>query len=506
MVLTRQGMLRFWNSTKNFQFEFCGLSETLRRRLRTFPCKLRRAVALRNGEGEMNFSELQANQSKRQSIAIVGTGISGLACAWLLSRNHRVTVFEADARIGGHSHTVDAEFKDAKIAVDTGFIVYNEPCYPNLTKLFETLGVATAPADMSFAVSLEGGGYEYAGKDFAGLFAQPGNIFKPRFWSMIRDLLRFYREAIRDLPTMGEQTLDAYLTAHKYGAPFRDDHLYPMAAAIWSTPALDVGKQPAATFVRFCENHGLLRLTGRPQWRTVVGGSRAYVKRLTEPYADGIEASRPIVSVLRDEDGVELVDASGGRQRFDAVVIAAHADQALKMLAAPSDAERRLLGAFRYARNEAVLHTDASLMPRRRAAWAAWNYLSDGAGADRRLSVTYWMNRLQPLGAAAPPLFVTLNPLRQPEPESVVRSDVYEHPQFNSETMRAQQQLWSLQGQNNTWFCGAWFGAGFHEDGLQSGLAVAEDLGGFPRPWTAKDADGRIHRLPLAKSRERAPA
>ena len=250
----------------------------------------------------MNFSELQANQSKTQSIAIVGTGISGLACAWLLSRNHRVTVFEADARIGGHSHTVDAQFKDAKIAVDTGFIVYNEPCYPNLTRLFETLGVATAPADMSFAVSLEGGGYEYAGKDFAGLFAQPGNIFKPRFWSMMRDLLRFYREAIRRPADHGRADAGRYLAAHRYGAPFRDDHLYPMAAAIWSTPALDVGKQPAATFVRFCENHGLLRLTGRPQWRTVVGGSRAYVERLTEPYADRIEVSRPIVSVLRDGD------------------------------------------------------------------------------------------------------------------------------------------------------------------------------------------------------------
>jgi uncharacterized protein len=451
----------------------------------------------------MNFSELR---TKAQSIAIVGTGISGLSCAWLLSRNHRVTVFEADARIGGHSHTVDASFKQAEVAVDTGFIVYNEPCYPNLTKLFETLGVATAPADMSFAVSLEGGGYEYAGKDFAGLFAQPGNILKPRFWSMLRDLLRFYRDATRDLPTMGEQTLDDYLTAHNYGAAFRDDHLYPMAAAIWSTPALDVGKQPAATFVRFCENHGLLRLTGRPQWRTVVGGSRAYVKRLTEPYADRIAVSRPIVLILRDGSGVELVDASGGRQRFDAVVIAAHADQALKMLAAPSKAERKLLGVFRYAHNDAVLHTDASLMPRRKAAWAAWNYLSDGAGADRRLSVTYWMNRLQPLGAAAPPLFVTLNPLRPPRPDSLVRSDIYEHPQFNSETMRAQQELWSLQGQSNTWFCGAYFGAGFHEDGLQAGLAVAEDLGGFQRPWTTPHADGRINRLPPAKRRERAPA
>jgi predicted NAD/FAD-binding protein len=447
----------------------------------------------------------QVQSSAVRSIAVVGSGISGLACAWLLHRAHRVTVFEADARVGGHSNTVQARIDGADIAVDTGFIVYNEPCYPNLTRLFAELKVATAPTDMSFAVSLEGGAYEYAGKDLPGLFAQPGNILKPRFWSMIRDLLRFYREAPRDRDAMGEQTLDDYLAAHGYGAAFRDDHLYPMAAAIWSTPAIDVGGQPAANFVRFCENHGLLRILGRPQWRTVAGGSKVYVAKLTEPFAKRIETARPIVSILRDAEGVELIDASGGRQRFDAVVIAAHADQALKMLAAPSEAERRLLGAFRYGRNEAVLHRDVTLMPRRRAAWAAWNYLSDGSGPERRLSVTYWMNQLQPLGAA-PPLFVTLNPLRAPAPETVVQSQTYEHPQFTRETMRAQKDLWDLQGQNKTWFCGAYFGAGFHEDGLQAGLAAAEDLGGVPRPWTAPDADGRICRKPLAPVRERAPA
>ena len=335
---------------------------------------------------------------QRRSIAIVGTGISGLACAWLLNRNHDVTVFEADGRIGGHSHTVAARLDGVEVAVDTGFIVYNEPCYPNLTRLFDALGVGTVETDMSFAVSLDGGDYEYAGKDLAGLLAQPANLVKPRFWSMLRDLLRFYREAPRDLPDMGERSLDDYLAEKKYGAAFRDDHLYPMAAAIWSTPAIDVGRRPAAGFVRFCENHGLLRLAGRPQWRTVAGGSRNYVARLSAPFAERISVSRAVVAVLRDGDGVELIDNRGGRQRFDAVVIATHADQALKMLASPSLRERMLLGAFRFARNEAVLHGDERLMPRRRAAWAAWNYLADGAGSDRRLSVTYWMNRLQPLG------------------------------------------------------------------------------------------------------------
>ncbi len=327
----------------------------------------------------MGFIERRPERSRARSIAVVGTGISGLACAWLLSRNHDVTVFEAQGRIGGHSHTVVAQVGGAEVAVDTGFIVYNEPCYPNLARLFDTLGVETAATDMSFAVSLDGGAYEYAGKDLAGLLAQPANMMKPRFWSMLRDLLRFYREAPRDLAGMGEQSLDDYLAQGGFGAAFRDDHLYPMAAAIWSTPAMDVGKYPAAGFVRFCQNHGLLRLTGRPQWRTVVGGSRNYVARLASPLAGRIAVSRGIVSIERRGSGVELIDAAGGRQRFDAVVIATHADQALKMLAEPSPRECALLGAFRFARNEAVLHTDARLMPRRRAAWASWNYLADGA-------------------------------------------------------------------------------------------------------------------------------
>ncbi|MBV5263851.1 NAD(P)/FAD-dependent oxidoreductase [Pinisolibacter aquiterrae] len=435
-------------------------------------------------------------RNERKAIAVIGTGISGLSAAWLLAKGHDVTVYEADDRIGGHSNTVEIDIAGRSIAVDTGFIVYNEPCYPNLSALFAHLGVETAATDMSFAVSIDRGRLEYAGSDLAGLFAQPTNLLKPRFWSMMSDLLRFYREAPRDLATMGDVSLADWLDAHRYGRAFREDHLYPMAAAIWSTPSAEVGDYPAAAFVRFCENHGLLRLTGRPVWRTVKGGSREYVARLTASFRDRILTSTPVVSVRRDAAGVEVVDATGARRRFDDVVIATHADRALGLLADASAEERRLLAAFHYSRNEAVLHSDARLMPQRRAAWASWNYLSDARDGDRALSVTYWMNRLQSLGETRE-LFVTLNPLREPDPALVHTRIAYDHPLFDAATGRAQPELWSLQGVNRTWFCGAHFGAGFHEDGLQAGLAVAEDLGGRRRPWTVANDSARIHRLPL---------
>jgi predicted NAD/FAD-binding protein len=432
----------------------------------------------------------------RQSIAVIGTGISGLSAAWLLSSRHEVDVFESDTRIGGHSNTVDVHIAGRRVAVDTGFIVYNEPCYPNLTALFAHLGVETVATDMSFAVSLDGGRLEYAGKDLLGLVAQPSNLVKPRFWSMIRDLLRFYREAPAALPTMGDVSLDDWLDARGYGAAFREDHLHPMAAAIWSTPAMQVGQYPAAAFVRFCENHGLLRLTGRPVWRTVVGGSRRYVEKLSAPFADRIRRSTPAVAIKRGAAGVEVIDASGVARRYDRVVIATHADRALALLAEPTSEERRVLSAFRYAANEAVLHSDTTLMPKRRLAWASWNYLSDGRDDDKRLSVTYWMNRLQPLGAETPNLFVTLNPLREPDPDTVHARIAYEHPIFDVGTLQAQRALWSLQGVGGVWFSGAHFGAGFHEDGLQSGLAAAEDAGDVTRPWRVANQDGRILRGP----------
>lgn len=424
-----------------------------------------------------------------QDIAVIGGGISGLSAAWLLSSRHRVTVFEADERIGGHSHTVQAQ----GMPVDMGFIVYNEPTYPNLTALFRHLDVPTRPTKMGFAVSLDNGRLEYSGSGLAGLFAQPRNLFSPRFWSMLRDLERFYRRAPRDLPMVGEMGLGEYLDRLGCGAPLRDDHLYPMAAAIWSTPVGDIPGYPAAAFLRFCENHGLLKLAGRPVWRTVAGGSREYVSRLTRSFAGRIVTGQPVRQVRRQADGV-AVSTDGGTRHFDQVVIACHADQALALLADADDHEARLLGAFGYRANTAVLHCDPVVMPRRRRAWASWNYSSTAGSGAQDLSVTYWMNLLQGLPHDKP-LFVTLNPDRAIDPARVLCRKTFHHPVFDASAGAAQEALWSLQGVRRSWFCGAYFGAGFHEDGLQAGLAVAEQLGGVRRPWQVAAESGRI-RLP----------
>ena len=444
----------------------------------------------------MGFHERKAGERRRR-IAIVGSGISGMSAAWLLSQRHEVTLFEASDRIGGHSNTVTFDAPGGPVSVDTGFIVYNEVTYPNLTALFTKLQVPTVASDMSFAVSLDDGGFEYAGGGSRlGLLARKRNLVSPRFWSMMRDLLRFYRTAPGDLSQMGDITLDDYLTGNRYSRAFRSDHLYPMAAAIWSTPAMEVGSYPAASFVRFCCNHGLLKLRDRPVWRTVEGGSREYVERLTASFADRIRLSTPVAAINRGEHGVELIDFDGNRQAFDDVVIATHADQALRMLADASDREKRVLGAFRYSRNEAVLHADTDLMPKRRAAWSSWNYVGRTGEGLTQPSITYWMNRLQSLGSA-PPTFVTLNPQREPRPGTVIKRESYEHPIFDTATETAQGEIWSLQGRRNTWFCGAHFGAGFHEDGLQAGLAVAEDLGGLRRPWEVAGDSARIIRTPV---------
>ncbi|BCG96743.1 NAD/FAD-binding protein [Mesorhizobium sp. 131-2-1] len=428
-------------------------------------------------------------------IAVIGSGISGLSAAWLLAQRHNVSLFEADNRLGGHSNTVDA----GGTQVDTGFIVYNEVTYPNLTALFAHIGVRTKPSEMSFAVSLDRGRLEYSGTGLGGLLAQPGNVARLRFWSMLRELLRFYREAPYDISRIGESSLAEYLDAKGYGPAFREDHLYPMAAAIWSTPAAEVGNYPAAAFIRFCENHGLLKLAGRAVWRTVDGGSRNYVDNLARRFTGRIFRGRGVRSIARHSGAAWLTDVDGVEQRFDQVVVATHANQALRMLADASHEEHQLLGSFGYSRNEAVLHSDPRLMPRRRRAWSSWNYLAETRGETRKLSVTYWMNRLQSLPDQQP-LFVTLNPAIEPEARTVRHSEIYEHPIFDGVAMRAQKNLWSLQGVRNTWFCGAYFGAGFHEDGLQSGLAVAETLGGVRRAWDVPDESGRIH-LPAAVER-----
>ncbi len=436
---------------------------------------------------------MHGNFVRRKNIAVIGTGISGLSAAWLLSQRHAVTVYECDARTGGHSNTVIVKGAKGPIPVDTGFIVYNELTYPNLTALFAHLGVPTQLSEMSFAVSLADGAIEYSGSNLSRLFADKRNLLRSRFWSMLGDLRRFYREAPRDLVLLDrlDTTLGDYLDANAYGSAFRHDHLLPMAAAIWSAPAKTILDYPASSFIRFQDNHGLLRLRNRPQWRTVVGGSRTYVERLTRSFADRIRVSTGVAALRRDDECVQVRDRDGNVETFDAAVIATHADQALDLLERPTDGERRLLGVFGYSSNKAVLHSDPALMPKRRSAWASWNHIGGNAGEDEGAcpTITYWMNSLQRIPSRTP-LFVTLNPQRTPR--DAWHSEVYAHPLFDSAAIKAQQQLWSLQGRHNTWYCGAYFGAGFHEDGLQAGLAVAEQLGGLRRPWDVANELGRI--------------
>jgi uncharacterized protein len=430
--------------------------------------------------------------TQRQTIAVIGSGIAGMSAAWLLSQKHDVTVYEKNGRLGGHSNTVTVKTSLGDTPVDTGFIVFNDATYPNLIALFEHLGIETKLSDMSFGVSLNGGRTEYSSVDTSAFLCGGRNLVSPRFWSMTWDLLRFYRDAPLELLRTRDDliSLGEYLNRRGYGDAFQRDHLLPQAAAIWSASMSDIHLYPACAFVRFFENHGLLKLKGRPHWRTVEGGSRAYVEKLTAPYAERARLNTGAVSVRRDAGGVWVRDARGYVERYDNVVIATHGDEALAMLEDPGPEERALLGAFRYAKNHAVLHLDAAFMPRREPLWASWNYVGDNP--EGGCVVTYWMNRLQNIESREQ-IFLTLNPRTMPRAETILYETDYDHPLFDAAAIRAQEQLWSLQGARNTWFCGAHFGAGFHEDGLQSGLAVAEQLGGVRRPWTVENESSRIY-------------
>ncbi len=437
---------------------------------------------------------------ERAKVAVIGTGVSGLAAAWLLNKAHDVIVFEKAGKIGGHSNTIDAPLNGPRgmrtIPIDTGFIVYNERAYPNLTALFDHLGVATEDSQMSFSASVNDGRFEYSGSGLKGLLAQKRNLVRPRFWNMVWDILRFYRECVEDakLPENMDLTLGEYLNRAGYSDGFLRDHIYPMASSIWSATFEEIRSYPLTAFVRFFSNHGLLETKRhmRPKWRTVTGGSRTYVERMAEDFADRVRTNSAVSSIRRTATDVTVTTEDGYAETFDHVVISAHSNQALTMLADPSREERQLLGSIRYELNRAILHTDVSLMPRRRRAWASWNYISAGPDDHERLvCLTYWMNSLHNIDRDYP-VFVTLNPHREPDPARVIQSFDYEHPIFDQAALDAQTQLWNLQGTNRTWYCGAYFGYGFHEDGLQSGLAVAEALGGVRRPWTVENESGRI--------------
>lgn len=413
-------------------------------------------------------------------IAIIGSGVSGLAAALALKDRHAVTLFEKDSRLGGHANTVTVQCSDGPVAVDTGFIVYNEENYPNLVGLLDSLGVETRLTDMSFACA--GGGVEWSSNFPRGVFAQKRNLVNPSFLWMLNDIRRFNDLARNDLlkADLKDLSLGAYLKLRGFAEGFRDRYLLPMGAAIWSTTEGRIGDFPAESFLRFLQNHGLLQFTP-PMWKTVAGGSRVYVEKIAALLGDRVRINSPVTSVRRVAGGV-LVEAGQGPELFDQVILACHSDQSLKLLDADPE-ERAFLGAVRYSANKAVLHRDPALMPGRRQAWGSWNYIGDKQSSSTPY-VTYWMNNLQML-TTADPLFVTLNG-PPADPDLVIAEFDYDHPQFDTPALAAQRRIGRIQGRGGVWYAGAWLGYGFHEDGITSGLKVALELGGQV-PWTFVD-------------------
>jgi predicted NAD/FAD-binding protein len=423
-------------------------------------------------------------------VAVIGTGIAGNAAAWSLSKRYPVTVYDREIRPGGHSHTVTIDYEGTPVAVDIGFIVYNELNYPELTALFAHLGVETTETSMSFSVSADQGRFEWKGggkswrETAAGLFAQPKNLLSPSYLRMLRDILTFNNQSVEDSAAgrLAGLSLGEYVVRRPFVPRLLTDYLGPMGAAIWSAPAGEMLNFPAENFVAFFNNHRLLHYD-RPVWRTVTGGSRNYVERLTAAFRNRIRFGCAVTSVQQTPHGAVVRDCHGGSDTFDHVVVAAHSDQALAMLSDADDRERSILGAIAYAPNTIYLHRDTRLMPRRKRVWASWNFLRwpRQGKAENDVAVTYWMNELQGIERDKP-LFVSLNPPFEPAPDLTFGRYICEHPQYNAAAFAAQKRLDEIQGRRHTWFCGAWTGYGFHEDGLRSGLAVAQALGAAV-PW-----------------------
>jgi uncharacterized protein len=423
-------------------------------------------------------------------VAVIGTGIAGNAAAWTLSRHYPVTVYDRELRPGGHSHTVTIDYEGTPLSVDIGFIVYNELNYPDLTALFAHLDVETVESSMSFAVTADAGRFEWKGggngwrETARGLFAQPKNLLSPSYLWMLRDILKFNTQSIKDQAAgrLAGLTLGEYFKLRKFAPRLLTDYLAPMGAAIWSAPAAEMLDFPAENFIAFFRNHRLLQYD-RPVWRTVKGGSRRYVEKLTSAFRDQLRLGCAVTGIERNPHGVVVHDSHGRSDSYDHVVIAAHSDQALAMLSDADERERAILGAIGYAPNTVYLHRDTRLMPKRRRAWASWNFLrwQRQGTTENDVAVTYWMNNLQGIDNARP-LFVSLNPPFAPDPDLTFGKYICEHPQYNGAAFAAQKRLGEIQGRRHTWFCGAWTGYGFHEDGLRSALDVAEALGAAV-PW-----------------------
>ncbi|MCG6897519.1 MAG: FAD-dependent oxidoreductase [Thiocapsa sp.] len=424
-----------------------------------------------------------------QTLGVVGGGIGGLGAAWLLDTRYRVTLIERNRYVGGHSHTLDVEDPRGPFPVDTGFMVFNRRNYPLLTALFEHLGVATYPTSMSFAASLEGGRVEYGGDNLNTLFGARLNLFDWRFLRMLKDVLRFNASAkayINSNPGT-TLTLGDFLRRGRYSERFSNHYLLPMAAAIWSCPAEDMRAFPFLSFARFFANHGLLDLFDRPDWETVKGGSRTYVEAMLARFRGRCLTDTRVARVRRGDAGVEVETATGERLSFDAVVLGCHADEALSLIDSPSANERDILGSFRYQANQVFLHTDATLMPKRRRVWSSWNYLQQpGDNPGRPVTVTYWMNSLQDLPGGRD-VFVSLNPQVLPRRDAILAELTYHHPMFDARATEAQRRFSEIQGRDRIWFSGAYLGYGFHEDGLRAALAVARDLDVHP-PWESRSA------------------
>ncbi|MEO1078912.1 MAG: FAD-dependent oxidoreductase [Pseudomonadota bacterium] len=410
-------------------------------------------------------------------IAVIGSGISGLACAHYLSARHTVSLFEANRRLGGHTATVNVALGTRRFAIDTGFIVFNDWTYPNFISLLDELGISSKPTSMGFSVRDEDTGLEYAGTNLDALFAQRRNLMSPRFLRMVRDILRFNKESVADLEAgrlADDDTLGAYLDRNGYSDGFKRDYLIAMGSAIWSSDCVSMLDFPVQFFVRFFKNHGLLSVKNRPQWRVIEGGSREYIAPLCRRFEQRVHTNKAVSSLRRDAAGVTIEFADGDQQRFDQVVIATHSDQALAMLDSPSEREREVLGALPYQANDVVLHTDTKLLPKNRKTWSSWNYRL-GVDASRAV-LTYNMNILQ--GLDAPETFcVTLNDTASINPHKILGRFRYDHPVFSLEGMAAQARWDEINGVQNTWYCGAYWHNGFHEDGVVSALRVAEALG-----------------------------